>query len=199
MEEDTQVEAQEPQNEEAEPQHEVQPESTEIVVEGNDTTQNPGSEGKPDEVQVPIPGQPIEETTRTTSAWPEWITVQQPGIVGTSYQPPQQEDKVLIPSSPRKKPTAENVLSRIPEGVQVESQLLGHVGKLKYSDHDVSDDTKYLELVPRVFMQNIVVNQLGEMIIQPHQWVVGLDRTSILGLLKLPHFGRVQYVIACVK
>jgi hypothetical protein len=82
------------------------------------------------------------------------------------------------------------MLPRIPEEVQVEPQLLGHVGKIKYSDHDVSDDTKYLELAPRVFMQNIMVNQLGEMIIQPHEWAVGLDRTSILGLLKLPHFGR---------
>jgi hypothetical protein len=29
--------------------------------------------------------------------------------------------------------------------------------------------------------------------------VVGLDRTSILGLLKLPHFGRGQYATACIK
>jgi hypothetical protein len=91
------------------------------------------------------------------------------------------------------------VLPCIPEGVQVEPQLLGHVGKLKYSDHDVSDDTKYPELAPRVYMQNIVVNQLGETISQPHQWAVGLDRTGILGLLQLPHFGRGQYATACIK
>jgi hypothetical protein len=48
-------------------------------------------------------------------------------------------------------------------------------------------------------MQNIVVNQLGEMISQPHQWAVGLDRTRILGLLKLPHFGRGQYATTCIK
>jgi hypothetical protein len=162
-------------------------------------TQNQGSEGKPDESQVPSLGQPTEETTGTTSAWPEWLTGKQPGVVGTSYQPPQQEDRVLIPSSPRKKPTTEIVLPRIPEGVQVEPQLLGHVGKLKYSDHDVSDETKYPKLASRVFMQNIVVNQLGEMISQPHQWAVGLDRTSILGLLKLPHFGRGQYATTCIK
>jgi hypothetical protein len=61
----------------------------------------------------------------------------------TSYQPPQQEDKVLIPSSPHKKLTAEIMLPRILEGVQVDPQLLSHVGKLKYSDHDVSNDMKY--------------------------------------------------------
>jgi hypothetical protein len=76
---------------------------------------------------------------------------------------------------------------------------LAHIGKLKYSYHDVSDETKYLELAPRVFMQNIVVNQLGEMISQPHQWAFGLDIIGILGLLKLPHFGRGQYAKTCVK
>jgi hypothetical protein len=96
----------------------------------------------------------------------------------------------LIPSSPRKKLAIEIVLPCILEGVQVEPQLLGHVRKLKYSDYDVSDETKYPKLAPRFFMHNIVVNQLGETISQPYQWAVGLDRTCILGLLKLPHFGR---------
>jgi hypothetical protein len=43
------------------------------------------------------------------------------------------------------------------------------------------------------------VNQLRETITQPHQWVAGLDRTGILGLLKIPHFGRGQYASSCVK
>jgi hypothetical protein len=120
-------------------------------------------------------------------------------VVGTSNQPTQQEDRVQIPSSPRKKPAAEIVLPRIPEGVQVDPQLLGHVGKLKYSDHDVADETKYPELAPQVFMQKIVVNQLGETITQPHQWALDWTETRILGLLKIPHFGRGQYATACVK
>jgi hypothetical protein len=48
-------------------------------------------------------------------------------------------------------------------------------------------------------MQKIVVNQLGETITQPHQWATGQDKTGILGLLKIPHFGRGQYTLACVK
>jgi hypothetical protein len=48
-------------------------------------------------------------------------------------------------------------------------------------------------------MQNIVVNQLGEIISQPHQWAIGLDRMSILGLVKLPHFGRGHYATSCIK
>jgi hypothetical protein len=36
----------------------------------------------------------------------------------------------MIPSSPRKKPAVEIVLPHIPEGVQVETELLGHLGSL---------------------------------------------------------------------
>jgi hypothetical protein len=85
-------------------------------------------------------------------------------VVGTLNQPPQQEDKVQIPSSPHKKSTTEIDLPHIPVGVQVESELLGHVRKLKYSDHDLSDETNFPELAQRVFMKTITINQLGEMI-----------------------------------
>jgi hypothetical protein len=81
----------------------------------------------------------------------------------------------------------------------VDPQLLGHVRKLKYSDHEVADETKYPELAPHVFMHKVVVNQLRETITQPHQWVTGLNKTGILGLLKIPHFGRGQYASACIK
>jgi hypothetical protein len=37
------------------------------------------------------------------------------------------------------------------------------------------------------------------MINQPHQWTARMERIGILGLLKLPHFGRGQYVEACIK
>jgi hypothetical protein len=124
------------------------------------------------------------------------------GATGSCWnfkQPPQQEDRVQIPSSPHKKPAEKIVLPCIPDGVQVEPQLLGHVGKLKYSDHDISDQAKYPKLVSRVFMYTIIINQLGETIIHPHQWAAGLDRTGILGLLKLSHFGRGRYAKACVK
>jgi hypothetical protein len=48
-------------------------------------------------------------------------------------------------------------------------------------------------------MQTIGINRLGEMINQPHQWATGMDKTRILGLLNLPHFGRGQYATTCVK
>jgi hypothetical protein len=109
-------------------------------------TQNPEAAVEPDGSQMTISGQPAGETIEDASAWPKWLMGEQPEAVGTSNQPPQQEDKVQIPSSPRKKPAAEIVLPRIPAGVQVGPELLGHIGKLKYSYHDVSDETKFPNL-----------------------------------------------------
>jgi hypothetical protein len=37
------------------------------------------------------------------------------------------------------------------------------------------------------------------MVSQPHQWVARLESTGILGLLKLPHFGRGQFTTTCIK
>jgi hypothetical protein len=131
---------------------------------------------------------------------PEWYTEEQPEVIGTSSQPPpSKKDKIQIPRSPRKKPAAEIVLPRIPDGVQVGPDLLGHIGKLKYSDHDVADEDKFLELAKRVYMETVGTNPFGEPIDQPLQWETGLEKTGILGLVDLPHFGRGQHATACVK
>jgi hypothetical protein len=144
-------------------------------------------------------------------AWEEWMAKEQPEAtgtsnqstqpkaVGTSNQPTQLEDKIQILSSPQKKPAVDIVLPRTPEGIGVDLQLLGHVRKLKFSDHDVSNERKYLELAPQFFSETIALNPLEGTITKPRKWAAGLDRTRILGLLKIPHFGRGQYASACIK
>jgi len=77
--------------------------------------------------------------------------------------------------------------------------LLGHIDKLKYSDHDVADIEKFLELAKRVYLEIVVTNPVGEPIDQPLRWAMGLEKTRILGLLDLPHFGRGQYTRKSVK
>jgi hypothetical protein len=81
----------------------------------------------------------------------------------------------------------------------VDSRLLGHIGKLKFFDHDLADEIKYPKLVPKVFSKTIAMNPFKGTITKPLKWETRLDRTEILGLLKIPHFGRGQYVTACVK
>jgi hypothetical protein len=43
------------------------------------------------------------------------------------------------------------------------------------------------------------LDTFGEPINQALQWAVGLEKTWILGLLELPHFGRGQCANSCVK
>jgi hypothetical protein len=76
---------------------------------------------------------------------------------------------------------------------------LGHIGKLKYSDHDVVDEEKFPELAKRVYMDTMGTNLFGEPIDKPLQWATRLEKTGILGLVDIPHFGRGQHATACVK
>jgi hypothetical protein len=87
------------------------------------------------------------------------------------------KDKIQIPRSPRKKPTAEIVLPCIPEGVQVGPELLGHIGKLKYSDHDVADEDKFPGTCEEgLYTDYMGTNRVGEPIDQPYQWATGLEK-----------------------
>jgi hypothetical protein len=72
----------------------------------------------------------------------------------------------------------------------VKPDLLGHIEKLKYLDHDVIDTDKFPEFMKRVYLQTMGVNAFGEPIDQPLQWAMGLEKIGILSLLDLPHFGR---------
>jgi hypothetical protein len=68
--------------------------------------QNPKEAIEPDESQTTISGKPTGETVEDVLTCLEWITGEQPKVVGTSNQPPQQEDRVQISSSPHKKHAA---------------------------------------------------------------------------------------------
>ena len=130
----------------------------------------------------------------------ETLKEEQPEVIGTSSQPPPPKKyKIHIPKSPHKKHTTKIVLPHIPDGVQVGPDLLGHIGKLKYSNHDIANTNKFLELAKRVYMEIVGMNPFGELIDQPLQWEIGLEKMGILHLLDLPHFGRGQYTNSCVK
>jgi hypothetical protein len=157
---------------------EVQLENTEETLKFNGTTSNWEATIEPDKSHMTISDHPQEGTVEYVSAWLEWYTKEQPEATRTSSLPPSpKKDKIQIPRSPRKKPAAEIVLPRIPDGVQVGPDLLGYIGKLKYSDHDVADEDKFLELAKRVFVQSTGTNPVGEPINQPLQWATGLEKT----------------------
>jgi hypothetical protein len=48
-------------------------------------------------------------------------------------------------------------------------------------------------------METMGAYPVGEVIDQPLQWETYLRKMKILGLVDLPHFGRGQHAIACIK
>ena len=67
--------------------------------------------------------------------------------------------------------------------------------RMKYEDHDllllkdVADDPyESFPLVPGAPIERI-----------PHSWVQGLNKSGLLGLINMPHFGRLNEENACVK
>jgi hypothetical protein len=123
----------------------------------------------------------------------EWHTKEQTEAVGTlSQPPPSRKDKLQIPRSHCKKPTTKIILPFIPDGVQVGPELLGHVMKLKYLDHDLADKEKFLKLSKRLYMETVGTSRSGEPLDQP-------QKIGILGLVDLPHFGKGQHTTTCIK
>jgi hypothetical protein len=179
---------------------EVQPENTEAASKFNGTTPNMKATIELDKSQTTISDHPPEGTVEDVTGWPEWYSQEQPKVARTSSQPPlPKKDKLEVPRSPRKQPLTTILLPHIPDGVQVGPGMLSHIGKLKYPDHDVADADKFSKLAKRVYMETVGTNRVGELIDQPLQWETGLQKTSVLGMLYLPHFGRGQYASACVK
>jgi hypothetical protein len=59
------------------------------------------------------------------------------------------------------------VLPHIPEGVQATQTLLGCVERLRYIEHDVLDNKKFLEFAQQVYMESLCIRPFGDPILQP--------------------------------
>jgi hypothetical protein len=86
---------------------------------------------------------------------------------GTSSQPPQWKGKHAVPRSPRKQTATTIFLSHIPEGVRIAGNMLGHVEKLRYSDHDVTKMDKFPEFAKKVYLHTVGIGPFGKPTNQP--------------------------------
>jgi hypothetical protein len=118
---------------------EAQPENTEATPRVNGIVMNQEAAVEPDESQTTMSDHPPEGTVEHVMGWTEWYSEVQTMATETSSQPLLKKDKQQVPRSPRKQPISALILSCIPDGIQVKLDLLGHIEKHKYSDHDVAD------------------------------------------------------------
>ena len=86
-------------------------------------------------------------------------------------------------------------LPPLPEGMIFLGDIISALTKMKYEDHDflllkdVTDEP--YQLVPTIPSAPILWI--------PHPWAQGLDKSRLLGLINMPHFGRLNEENACVK
>jgi hypothetical protein len=87
----------------------------------------------------------------------------------------------------------------IPEGIIVEGDMLGLMPTLKYVDHDVTCENKFMELVLGKFFLKSISSKAHMIFIEPQVWARGLQKVGLLKLFNIPHFGRIQEITACMK
>jgi hypothetical protein len=83
--------------------------------------------------------------------------------------------------------------------VKTGDNMVGGVDDLKYSNHDVSDATKFPYLAAQSYLESRGEGPSGAPLLEPAQWILGLYNTGIMNLLDIPHFGHGKYINACVK
>jgi hypothetical protein len=119
-------------------------------------------------------------------------------VENSSYSP-EQKGKHLVERSSRSHATTTRVLPYILEGVCVMDKILGYMEKLRYSDHDVTDTEKFLELAKKVYLDTVGIGHFSKPINQSKQWASRLANTGILIMLDILHFGRGQDVNNYIK
>jgi hypothetical protein len=90
-------------------------------------------------------------------------------------------------------------MPKIPEVVKVVNEMIGGVNIMKYSDHDVEDTIKFLDLAQHNYMESRGEVPSSVPLLEPTQWILGIYNIGIMNLLDISHFGRGKNINACVK
>jgi hypothetical protein len=80
----------------------------------------------------------------------------------------------------------------IPPGVTVEGDVIGAIGNLRYPCHNLVDLKKFPDLAPHNYLRTKMNPRSLVVTVEPKEWVTWLQRTRILNLLEIPHFGRTK-------
>jgi hypothetical protein len=56
----------------------------------------------------------------------------------------------------------------IPKGLIVEGDMLGLIPTLKYANHDITNENKFPDLVPRKVLKKYIIFETQMIVIKPH-------------------------------
>jgi hypothetical protein len=84
----------------------------------------------------------------------------------------------------------------IPKGIRIVGSQLGQILLLKNNDFNLGDWKNYAMLAPHHYLTK-TTRKKPCLVSQP--WIKGLAQSTVLNVMKIPHFGHHQKVNACVK
>jgi hypothetical protein len=88
------------------------------------------------------------------------------------------------------------ITSYLPKGIHTVGTQLGMIPDLKINDFNLGDRKNYALLAPHKYLKK-TTGKKPEIVPQP--WTKEIARSTILNVMKLPHFDRHRKVNVCVK
>jgi hypothetical protein len=154
-------------------------------------------------------------STRGVQASPSTARGSRPSRAATEKRTKHRDDLVnvkLLPSIlPEYIPPLAGVVSRdsvprdfdytvitayLPKGIRAVRPQLERIPTLNISDYNLGDRKSYGMLAPHKYLTKMKGKKMK---IIPQPWTMNLAQSTLLNVMKIPHFGRHQEVNACVK
>jgi hypothetical protein len=88
------------------------------------------------------------------------------------------------------------ITAYLPKGIHAVRAQQDKIAALKFSDFNLGDCKNYSMLTPYKYLTKMK-GKNSKIIPQP--WMMNLVQSTLLNVMKIPHFGRHQEVNACVK
>jgi hypothetical protein len=88
------------------------------------------------------------------------------------------------------------IIVYLPKGIHTVGLQLGQIMTLKISDFNLGDHKNHGMLAPHKYLTR-TKGKKSKIIPQP--WAMDIARSTILNVMKIPHFGRHQEVNTCIK
>ena len=78
------------------------------------------------------------------------------------------------------------VMPAIPKGVQVTTNIIPNLQKMEFINHNLR---KFLEIVMNIYMTTIRTTEYGPIHVVLMEWERGMDKSRLLSLMHMPHYG----------
>jgi hypothetical protein len=88
------------------------------------------------------------------------------------------------------------LIAYLPKGIREIEPQIGMILDLKINDFNLGERKNYALLTPHRYLTKTTGKKLK---IVPKPWIKEIVRSTILNIMKIPHFGRHQEVNVCVK